>query len=243
MTAVMVRRSTQRYDLPLAERLELLQPELAVLCFGLSKTIDIGQLCYLQRVIPTTETRASGRRVVLQSLCRTRVEHVRRLISHISSIVQHGGFRPDTLHSRFTRLIVFFNWAEVNGWPDILSSEAAAMPAFRAYAAFIRDRVARNDLGLNAGATQQLRVAEALGELWDIEAFGRGLNLLKKDAQTAEVTIPPCETAQGKVLGLCDAIYNGLCTLILNKHDYPFALAVPRYLDFPNDRLWVFPGQ
>lgn len=241
MTAKLVRRKTQRYDLPLAEGMELLHPELVVLNVG-TKTIDIGQLCYRQRLIPTVDTRSSGRLVVLESLCRVRVEHVRKLISHISSVVQYSSHKPLTLHSRFTRLIAFFNWAEVNGWPNIIFSAVAAGPAFRAYAAFIRDRVARNDLSLNAGATQQLRVAEALGELFDIEDFGRGLNLLKKDAQTAEVTVPPCEVAQGRVLGLCEALYTGLSSLVLNKESYPYALAMPKYLDYPNDSLWVFPA-
>lgn len=243
MLPVMERRNTQRYNLPLAEGMELLHPELAVLNFGPSKTIDIGQLCYTQRKMPTG-FRSWGRLVVVESLCRARVEHIRRLISHISSVVAHCGLRPETLHSRFTRLIVFFNWADVNGWPNVLSGEPAAVrPAFRAYAAFVRDRVARNDLGLNAGAIQQLQVAEALGDFLEIEDFGRGLNLLKKDANTANVTVPPCESAQGRVLALCEAFYKGLCELILDKAAYPFAMNMPAYLGFPMDRLWVFPGQ
>lgn len=242
MTGGMVRRIVHTYDLPLPTGTTLLHPELTVLKLGPVKTIDIGLLCYKQRTMPDSTTRAGGRRVAVESFNVERVDSVRRLILHISSYFEHSGLRAETLHSRFTRLIAFVNWADAQGLPDVLAAERDARTAFRTYAAYIRDRVARNEISLNAGAVQQLRVAKAVGEFHDVDDFDRGFNLLRKDANTSEVTAPPAEGLQAKVLAMCTCLFEGLRSFVLDKHAYPYSLAMPAYLNFPSNALWIFPG-
>jgi len=242
VTTGLVRRATHLYDLPLAERVEILHPELAVLSFGGRRTIDVGVLCYKQRVMPDTTTRNGGRRVVLKSLDVSRFGSVQRLISHISASVRYGRLRLESLHSSFTRLIAYVNWADMQGFADVLVNDENARTAFRAYVSHIRDRVARNDISLNAGAKQQGEVARAIGRLYDIEDFERAFNLLRKDSNTSEVTSPPSETSQGRVLAICTSLFSGLSAFALEKRDYPYCLEMPSYLGFPNDSLWVFPG-
>lgn len=242
MTKAMVRRVVHTYDLPLPAGTTLLHPELTVLKLGQSRTIDVGLLCYKQRTMPDTTTRKGGRRVAVESFDVDRVEPVRRLILHISSYFEHSGLRAETLHSRFTRLLAFLNWADVQGCPDVLANERNARTAFTSYAAYIRDRVARNEISLNSGAKQQLGVAHAIGEFHEIDDFERGFNLLRKDAKTAEVTSPPSEELQAKVLAVCTSLFDGLCSFVLEKHSYPYLLAMPAYLGLPSNCLWIFPG-
>lgn len=242
MNTRMARRTTHTLDTPLAEGITLLHPELSVVKIGPSKTIDVGSLCYKQRTVPDVKTRAGGRRVAIESLDVERLGPVRRLIMHISSYVEHSGLRPETLHSRFARLLAFVNWADALGCPDVLATEQNARAAFTTYAIYVRDRVARNEISLNSGAMQQVNVARAIGEFHDIEDFDRAFNLLKKDLNTAEATSPPSEALQAKVLMLCTALFEGLSSFVLERHAYPYALAMPDYLGFPSNSLWIFPG-
>jgi hypothetical protein len=227
--------------MPLADGVSILHPEHAVVKFGSTVQIDIGSLCYLTKAVPEKSSGRSGRRVALNSLCPARRERVRRLLDHINLTARNSGRRHATLHDHFSRLITFVSWADENRWADVLANEAMARPALLAYLEFVRDRVTRNEISHNSGAKSQNTVVAVLSEFFEID-FGRGINLLVRDRRLAEITVPPPERSQARVLSLCECLFNGLCDLTLQTQPYPFALRMPSYLNFPEDRLWVFPA-
>lgn len=243
MKKEMVSRAAHVYSMPLAEGVSILHPELAVVKFGLANTVDIGILCYAQRTNSDKNTRSSGREVVLESLLQSRIPYVRKLLFHISALCETSGLRMRTLQDRFGYLVGFVNWADFNKWPDVLSGVDAAGPAMRAYFEYVRDRVTRNAITLNTGARLQINVVNTLGGFFDAEHIGRGLNLLKRDRNSGEATLPPSELDQGRVLSLCNCLFDGICELVVDQMQYPYALKTPKYLGFPKDQLWVFPAK
>lgn len=241
MKREMVSRPTQVYTMPLADGAVILHPELAIVKFTSSKSIDVGILCYSERGAP--ESRTLSRKVLIDSLSQSRITHVRRLLTHISETTKSSTFSQNTLYDLYSRLVAFIKWADSNNLPDVLADPSAGRAALIAYLDFLRDRVRRNELSLRAGSSQQSRVAQALEEFFGIDRFSRGLNLLNRDSSNTESTIPPSELMQGRVLSLCNCLFNGICDFVLEKKPYPYALPVPSYLSFPNDQLWVFPSK
>lgn len=242
MTEKMVSRPTYVYSMPLAEGATILHPELAVVKFGLSNTVDIGILCYAQRTVSDKNTRNLGRKVVLESLVQSRIQHVRQLLVHISELsASRHRMRPVLDQVNF--IVGFVNWADINEWPDVLSGVDAARPAMRAYFEYIRERVMRNRINLNTGAKTQSNVLRAMEDFLGVEHLGRGLNLLKRDKSIAEATVPPSETDQGRVLSLCNCLFDGICELVVDRLQYPYALRTPKHLSFPNEQLWLFPAK
>lgn len=242
MTEKMVVRSTHIYPLPLAEGMTILHPELAVVKFGSSKTLDIGVLCYTRRAV-WKEEGDSARKVVLNSLSQSRIQYIRQLLVHIFDLSATSGLRMETLQERFRCLLVFVNWADINKWPDVLSSADAARPAMRSYFEHIRERVMRSKISLNTGAKVQSNVVRTVEEFFDEEHLGRGINLLKRDKKIAEATIPPSEEDQGRILSLCNCLFDGISELVVDRFPYPYALSMPGHLGFPNDQLWLFPAK
>ena len=242
MTMQMVVRETCEYVVPGSGTESLSYPERVIFRFGKTVSIDVGSLCYTVRTIPKRDTRRLGRKVLLTSLSEARRPHVRRLIRHMSLMAASSGLRDSTLRDRYSRFVVFISWADNNNWPDVLSSEANARHALIAYLSYIRDRVARNDLSLNAGAKQQEIVTRVYEEFFETQDIGRKLNLLRKDHNSARPRIPPSEQSQGRVLSLCEAIFDGICDLTLHNKIYPYPLQVPKYLKLPSDVLWIFPA-
>jgi hypothetical protein len=239
-------RQVYLYDLPLTAHTALLLPESAILRFPNDTTIDVGALCYLKREKPSfranTAPRDKGRKVVLESLDRGRVERVRALIEHISAEVAAGGRRVETIRTGVGRLMTFMGWADDQGRHDVLNSGAAAFDALKLYVAFVQDRVSRNEITLNSGARQQAVVIALLGNFLDIDDFGRGLFLLRVDPSTKTGTSPPCELAQGKILSLSSCLFESLFSLTVNFLPYPHSMPMPEYLSFPQNQLWAFPG-
>jgi len=232
---------TLLYPMPLAIELEI-QPERAVVKFGLSRTVDIGVLCFPK--VPTAGLLADdARRLIANSPpSPARTNHVRQLLMHISAVAASGSFRMPTLHDHYSRLSVFVRWADANRLADVLANETNARIGVRAYLDHMRDRVSRNDISLNAGAKQHNTVVQILGDFLEIDGLGWGLNLLRRDLKTGKATSTPSELAQGRLLSLCISLFHGLADFVLEKCQYPYSLPMPSYLNFPNDRLWVFPA-
>lgn len=239
-------RHVYLYDLPLTAHSPRLVPESASLRFPNQTTIDIGALCYLKREKPSfrvnTATRKNGRKVVLESLDRKRVERVGALIQFISAEVAAGGRRIETIRTGVGRLMTFMGWADDQGRHDVLNNAINALDALKHYVVFVQERVRRNEITLNSGARQQAAVIAILGNFLEIDDFGRELFLLRVDPSTKTGTSPPGQVAQGKVLSLSSSLFNSLASLTVDYLPYPHPIPMPQYLSFPNNRLWVFPG-
>lgn len=238
------RRHTIIYDLPLPEGTIILRPEFVVVRFPNGKTADIGALCYISRKPAPKLYQADrkGRQVVLSSFSQERAERVRALISHISADLNNSGRRVETVREMTTRFVAFMSWVDENGFHGLLNSHEEARPAIQAYAHHIRERVVANAISINSGARQQSTVFSLLGEFLEVDNLTRGISLLRVNTAAQENTTPPNESAQAKVLALSESLFDGVATLVLDKKTYPYALNMPKYLNFQNNILWIFPA-
>lgn len=234
------------FNLPISPSASILKPEQIVLRFANRNSVDIGALCYLQREIAVKGNHAArrtnqGRKILLSSLCSKRVEHIRKFIIYISNEVRDGGRRPSTLYSVVLQFTRFMGWADENGHSDALDNSVLTLLAVRNYAGYIRERVQTHKISLNWGAAIQIETLNLLSEFLGIENLKRGLNLLSGDSNSSNPTEPPSEEDQGRVLSLCEALFNGLTTLVLDAKPYPFGVPVPSYLGYRENILWIFP--
>lgn len=236
-------RSTFEIDVPQPEGFEILHPEHCILRFAHGPSIDIGSLCYLERAAEGRSTlrRTEGRKVAFASKSPKRVEQVRRLIANLSAGLRETGARPETLRDRYSRFVAFMGWADRSGWGSVLDDKDSARAAFKSYVAYLWDRVGRNEISINSAERQQRPTLVVLENLLEVEDLGRGLNLLRVDPSAKESTSPPDDAAKGRVLALCAALFDGLHALALEGAAYPYALAVPEYLAFPENTVWLFP--
>jgi hypothetical protein len=232
------------YDLPVPAEAPVLKPEQAILRFADGATIDIGALCY-QRRAPTfnrgRRRATEGRKVMLSSLCTKRVTHIRALITHISTEVQLGSKRNTTLLCIYNEFCRFMTWADETGHSNALDDADAARQAATAYAGYIRERVRTHEIMLNTGTAMQSMTFAVLSEFLNIENLTQGINLLRKDKNNTTPTSPPNEEDQGRTLALCEALFDGLTSLVLEGNSYPFGIAMPPYLGYPENIMWVFP--
>ena len=94
----------------------------------------------------------------------------------------------------------------------------------------------------NNSAARQLHTVVAFCEdAFSLEDLRRGISLLKVDRKLTQSATPPSEELQSRVLSLALALTQGLAELVLEKKPFPHALNMPGYLNFPKDKLWVFP--
>lgn len=238
-------RPVINYNLPLAVDVSILKPQEVALRFATGGTIDIGSLCYLKREAngkqPGRRKEAQGRRVVLSSLCRKRVKHIRAFIAYISQEAKNGGKRPSTLHTIVSNFMVFMAWADSNGHSCALDDSTTVRSAVIAYAAYVRERVTTHSIKLNTGSVSQRKTFALISDFMGIENLTRGINLLHKNRSSEEPTPPPDEANQGRVLRLCEALFTGLTTRVLEESSYPFGIAMPEYLGYHENTMWVFP--
>lgn len=240
-----VDRPTIVCEVPLSADLTVLKPEQVIVRFENRATIDLGQLCYLQREEATTaghhRKSTKGRKVVLSSLCSRRAPQVRALIDYISAELSHGSRRLATTQGHLRKFLSFMSWADMNGHADAIDSAVSTRRVVGLYTAHIRERVQSQSLSLNTGAQMQKATIAILSDFLGIENLARGLNLLFKDANATTSTTPPSEDDQGRVGALCEALFDGLSSHVIANNPYPFAVAMPSYLGYPENMMWVFP--
>ncbi|GGX85511.1 hypothetical protein [Vogesella alkaliphila] len=177
----------------------------------------------------------------MDSLSTERAKHVLALINHISDDLKHSGRRTETVRDYATRFLVFMYWADTNGFYDVLSSAETARPVVQAYIRHLRERVLTNSISINGAARQQSTVITFLERFLQVDNLTHGINLLRKNPAAREATTPPSQNSQARILTLCEMMFDGLASFILEKKSYPHALAVPDYLDYPDNSLWIFP--
>lgn len=232
-------------SLPMPENAEIARPESTVVQFDKLGSLDVGMLCYsVRNRNKRCGYRGIGVQVDPESFLPSRRPLVRRLVSWISQELTAGNLRPHTVRNRAHHLIyAFMSWADEHGYPDALESGQASARAFKPFVGYLRERVARQEVLLSSAAVTQNTVCAGLADFHGMEAksISRGVLLLATDGNSSSATLPPTEMDQAKVLALCTAIFDGLSDFVLDSRPYPFKLAVPSYLGYPDDVLWIFP--
>ncbi len=229
------------YDLPLPKGIDLLHPEQVVLRYFKSHTIDVGALCYLRRNNFGRRTPGEGRKVDLTSFCSKRSRQIRTLIDVFTEAFGNGRQNAQTLDLLHRHFVQFMDWCDTNQHNDVLNDELLARAALRAYVEYLRRLVAQNQLNNNTAVNYQNHSREVLEAFFNVEYLDRGINILSKNIVFETPTAVPSDDAQGKVIAWCQSLFYGISELVIDQKPYPFAMNVPNYLNWPDNRLWIFP--
>lgn len=243
-----VERPIKIIDLPLGSDYQIENPELIIIRFPNGKTADIGALCYMHRSptpknwrINKTRKCASARLVDLGTLNKERSVIIRDLIPYISDYLCHSGKRTETVRDLVTRFIAFMYWADINEHYLVLNNVVEANSAISAYVNHLREKIKNNSLSISGAVSQQKAVIIFLEGHYEVDDLRRGVNLIRKKPIVGTLTIAPSEDTQARVLTLCNSLFDGLSNLFLNFKNYPYALKIPSYLNYPKNIIWIFP--
>jgi hypothetical protein len=230
------------YKYPFLEKLELLQPERIVLCFGKGNgLLDFGALCYLRRDFGR-RAHGKGVRVDEESLDHGRQIHIRLAIEAVVRQSKSKAKRVRTLHNNYSSFLTFVNWCDAREYYDVLNSHDSLREALRAYIGDLHRRVNQNQMTANSARILQQDVIIIIERHYEVDALVSGVNLIKKDSRLIEPTRIPDESKMGKVLEWCECILIGLAPSLVTNRPYPFSIDAPAYLNLPNNLLWAFPG-
>lgn len=242
-------RPTKIIDLPLNVEKSLLNPEQVIIRFSNGKSVDIGALCYL-KVEPlkdynqgTARYQKRGRLVQLESLSESRRYLVRKLIKHITDLLENSGRRVETIKDMISRFIAFMRWADENNYHEVLDSVENAKKIMVLYLQFFKEKFLRNEISLKHAGKQPSTVINFLSEFFEVDSFSHGMFLLRQKYNVSTATQPPSEDAQTRLLALCNALFNGISSLVVDFKSYPYKLTLPDFLQFPDNFLWVFPAE
>jgi len=235
-----VDRKVAYYDLPLTGDIAMLSIEKVVLVYEKGYSIDFGSLCYLRR---SDQRRKPGHGcpVDLSSFDETRCHQVRVLIECVSERQKYSGNRPITLHGCDRTFTRFIDWCDLHHCSDCLANEMQARAAFGSYVDDLRRLVDQNQLSINSAVDYQDFSQKGLESYFNVENLGQGINLLVGSNRANNPTPVPDDDSQEKLLAWCKCLLEGFCQLVVDQKYYPFALTVPGYMNWPDNRLWIFP--
>ncbi|RAS17031.1 hypothetical protein [Paraburkholderia bryophila] len=239
---IFTERDVSIYDIPLGAA-TILRTDTAILRFD-RDTLDVGALCYLRRSSAPRRGRNNGRttsrQVDLSSFDAERATQVSRLISFFSDLITSGGYRAQTVRANVICMIKYMDWADATGHAHALADGDHAYAAFRGYVGYLRERVNRHEVVPASAAKEQWMVHKLLAGFTGLHDLHRGVRMLQLGAGWSR-TEPPSESELAKVESLCEALFLGFSGLVLGGKKYPLKLAMPKYLGWQDNYLWVFP--
>ncbi|WP_198363584.1 hypothetical protein [Burkholderia ubonensis] len=147
------------------------------------------------------------------------------------------------MHTRTVSFLRFMDWADGEGYVDALDGGAGTYGAFRGYVDFLREKVNQHRWSQASATKEQGIVQSMLSGMTGVHDLHCGVNLLSMAGASWNATEPPSEDEVAKVESLCEALFLGFSTMVLEGRPYPFCLEMPKYLRWRESRLWVFPVQ
>ena len=208
------------------------------------ESVDVGALCYVKRASPIRKRRKlfQGRQVQYDTLCPNRIAQIGKILQRQSDLIRDRHARPLTVLGHLREASKFIDWCDENSHGSVLEGTEQARQAAKEYIQMLERLKDQNQLSQNSAAKRQNTLLLFLrGHFGIAGAFDR-LERLKGSDRQAEPTEVPGEKEQGELLAWANCIFDGFHDLIVNFRPFPFALDVPKYLGWPGDRLWVFPG-
>lgn len=241
----LTKRPVETIQLPSESLLTVLHPERIILTFtGVKKAIDLGAYCFLRRQasVRIAYRREYGKTVDLSTFSAARARQIRRLIEYVSDEVQSSTSRSRSIADRLRNFLCFLDWVDQGDSPDPLGGTEAARVSFRAYVEFLRERIRVNAISTNTAAIYQQSTYKILSGLLDLPALNEGVRLLRGSTVARELTTPPPEDQQGRILALCSSLFTQLASFALDFNPYPFSLALPESVPITPHSLWIFPS-
>lgn len=212
-----------------------------VLRFADSGTIDLGALCYLIRDHSRRTPNKRARPVDLASATDERCQSVLNLLRVLAAKKSRDGNRDASVYAASVCMERFVKWSDMSGYQTTLSDRRVAEDAYAAYSNYLLERVRRHDLKMSTASAEQKAIKALCVQLFEEDDFGSKCRNIIRGQSDNEGTSPPSEDLQGRVLALTHAIFQGFSELVLKKHTFPYQLAMPKYLNWEQPHLWVFP--
>ena len=234
-------RPTVTFELPLAKNARILHPEQIILKVG-RHSYDLGAFCYALR---SPKKRQIGKpcEVVLGSFLKQRPRQVLQLIKALSRLVTDGGKRMSTVSNYAQCLKLFLGWADTNDRHDCLSGGDATRDAYLAWAEDTRERYRRQEFGEAAHNHRLEYIRELLEASTGLEDLHRGTRKVKHRRNPNGGTDPLAPHDFAHAAALNQALFDGLCDLVLEQRPFPHKLVLPATLGWSENHLWAFPTQ
>lgn len=226
-------------ELPLKAHTRILHPEQVILKIG-HYYHDLGALCYALR---SNTMRKSGqpREVVISSLIKQRPKQILQLIKALSGLYADGGKGLRTVDNYSGNLKKFLDWADTNSLHDCLAGGDATRNAFRAWAADTQERYKRQEFGEMAHNQRLALVSELLQATTGLDDIMRGIRKVKHVSNPNGGTAPLALHDFAHGVALNQALFDGLCDLVLDQNPFPYKLDLPASLGWTENHLWLFP--
>ena len=232
-------RQTVVVELPLAPNTRILRPEQTIIKIN-SSFLDFGAFCYALR---SNKVRKPGqpRDVVLSSFLSHRPKKILQAIKTLSSFETDLGKRPRTVLGVINSFKQFIDWADSSGYCDCLDGGDMTRRAYRAYAADVEERYRQHKFDSRYGWRLQWNTCEILQAITGSDDLSRGVRLIGVMNSGNGGTEPAGEHDFSHALAMNQALFDGLCKLILDNKPFPFKLDMPKSLGWKDCFLWIFP--
>lgn len=232
-------RQTVTLRLPLAKNTRILHPEQVILQID-EHYQDLGAFCYALR--SDNKRPRQPREVVLDSFLKQRPNQVLQLIKMLSGLITDGGKRLATVVSYSDTLKMFIDYADGRGLHDCLAGGDATRKAYQAWAEDTHERYRLQEFSGSAHNARIKNVCTLLEALTGLHELDRGIRKIMEPPKSIGGTEPlaPHDFAHG--LALNQALFEGLCDLVLERRPFPYKLALPTSLGWEEHHLWLFPA-
>lgn len=234
-------RPTVVLELPLDKNARILHPEQVILKVE-SLFFDVGAFCYTLR---SPDQRKPGQPggVVLDSFLKRRPAQIRQVINALSRFVTDGGKRIATVKAYAARFKWFMDWADTNGLHDCLDGGESTRQAYVGWVEDTNERYHRQELGKSTYNQRLQFVREILEAAMGLENIRRGTGKAKRRWNPNSGTEPLAPHDFAHAVALNQALFDGLCDLVLGNRPFPYKLVLPASLGWTENHLWVFPTQ
>jgi len=232
-------RPTITFDFPLPKKTHILHPSQVILKVG-NKYHDLGAFCYAIR----SEKKRRHREpcdVVSSSFLKQRPRQVLQLIKALSRIVTDGGKSVETVHGYAQYLKSFLDWADTNGQQNCLSGGDATRNAYLLWTEHTGEQYRRQVFGDQVHNKRLRFIRELLEASTGVNDLHLGTRMVKLQSKPSAHTDPLAPHDFAHAVALNQALFDGLCDLVLEQRPFPFKLILPKSLGWAENHLWLFP--
>jgi hypothetical protein len=234
-------RPTVILELPLVKKARILHPEQVILKIGFHYK-DVGAFCYALRSNNRRKHRKS-REVVLGSFLKHRPQQILLVIKALSRLVSDGGKRVATIGSFIEAFKAFLDWADADGLHHCLSGGDATRNAYFAWIENTKELYRKQAFGEDEHNKRITCICEILETITALEELGRIAKKVKVRRAPPMATEPLSPHDFTHAVALNQALFDGLCDLVLLERPFPYKLLMPATLGWAENHLWLFPAQ
>jgi len=207
-----------------------------------SYPIDIGRFAFSNRSISSTNEspRTVNKHVVELSTYRNnRVATIKFLLEDLYISERVEGKSGKSIYEKLNCLFRFFDWCDENGLIGAIEERCSGKKALIEYTDFLQEKIRNGKLAQNTASRYQKVPAKFLSDFFEytsVDLFMEGVRKVKRKYNGLNATQPPSDERVGKVIGLCEELFDQLCFFTLDSTNFPSKLKLQ------NEELWILPS-